>query len=193
MIRIVAFVYLILVVKATGQSPTLVSFDNEFIGELNDNPYAINSISNPYGRYGSEYSSISVNNPYGKYGSEYSVYSPNSEFSVFGSPNIYAYGGAYLGKLSKNQFAEESTGNDYGYFGNEYNPNSINNPSGLYGSDYSLFSSTFLFGRSFFDDEQQTKRNSSTIKNPFKTNEGYSFLFLNAKDILKKRDLFYKK
>ena len=36
----------------------------EFRGNLNDNPYDPNSVSNPYGTYGSPYSSKSLNNPY---------------------------------------------------------------------------------------------------------------------------------
>ena len=34
-------------------------------GELSASPYALDSTSNPYGRYGSEFSPDSVNNPYG--------------------------------------------------------------------------------------------------------------------------------
>ena len=50
----------------------LVSPDGTYLGELNDNQFDPNSISNPYGKYGSPYSADSVNNPYGKYGSPYS-------------------------------------------------------------------------------------------------------------------------
>jgi hypothetical protein len=50
----------------------LMSPDGTYLGELNDNKYDPDSISNPYGKYGSPYSEDSVNNPYGKYGSPYS-------------------------------------------------------------------------------------------------------------------------
>ena len=36
----------------------------QFLGRLSSNPYAADSTSNPYGRYGSPYSNESVNNPY---------------------------------------------------------------------------------------------------------------------------------
>ena len=35
-----------------------------FLGRLSANPYAPDSISNPYSQYGSPYSPISPNNPY---------------------------------------------------------------------------------------------------------------------------------
>jgi hypothetical protein len=47
----------------------------KYLGNLNANSYDPNSVSNPYGRYGSPYSPDSINNPYGQYGSPYS---PNS-------------------------------------------------------------------------------------------------------------------
>lgn len=42
----------------------LYSPSGKFRGNLNDNRYDSNSISNPYGRYGSRYSNESINNPY---------------------------------------------------------------------------------------------------------------------------------
>lgn len=50
----------------------------KYLGELSANPYAANSTSNPYGRYGSKYSADSINNPYGRYGSRYSSDSANN-------------------------------------------------------------------------------------------------------------------
>ncbi len=38
----------------------LVGSDGIFLGLLSSNTYAVNSISNPYGRYGSKYSTISI-------------------------------------------------------------------------------------------------------------------------------------
>lgn len=193
MIRIVSVVYLSYVITAFGQSPILFSSDNKFLGLLNDNSYDIYSTANFYGKYGSEYSSFSVNNSYGKYGSEYSVFSPNNEFSNYGSPHIYSYKGLYLGKLSKNHFDVESIGNQDGKHGNPYNPNSINNPSGLYGSDFSFYSATYLYGKSFFNYKQQTEKNNAYIKALLKTDVEYPFLYLNSKDILQKRDFINQK
>lgn len=39
-----------------------------YLGELSANRYAPDSVSNPYGRFGSRYSPTSVNNPYSPYG-----------------------------------------------------------------------------------------------------------------------------
>ena len=58
----------------------LYANDGTFIGN-NKNPYAPNSIHNPYGQYGSQYSSQSMNNPYGQYGSPYSSSSPNNLYA----------------------------------------------------------------------------------------------------------------
>lgn len=48
--------------------PVIYSASGTYLGELSQNRYAPNSISNPYGRYGSRYSPYSVNNPYSRYG-----------------------------------------------------------------------------------------------------------------------------
>lgn len=63
---------LILVDPSTGK----------YLGNLNSNQYDTNSVSNPYGRYGSKYSADSINNPYGKYGSKYSSQSPNNPYAT---------------------------------------------------------------------------------------------------------------
>jgi hypothetical protein len=42
-----------------------------YLGNLNSNRYDSNSVSNPYGQYGSRYSQDSINNPYGPYGNPY--------------------------------------------------------------------------------------------------------------------------
>lgn len=52
------------------------------MGQLSSNPYAADSTSNPYGRYGSPYSADSVNNPYGRYGSPYSSTSANNPYAT---------------------------------------------------------------------------------------------------------------
>ena len=58
-----------------SQSPQIYAPDGTYLGNLNSNQYDPNSVSNPYGQYGSRYSPNSINNPYGQYGSPYS---PNS-------------------------------------------------------------------------------------------------------------------
>jgi hypothetical protein len=79
-----AFVMLTLGVtlQASAQSPIIVAPNGKYLGNLNSNPYDPNSVSNPYGRYGSPYSSDSINNPYGIYGSPYSLQSPNNPYAL---------------------------------------------------------------------------------------------------------------
>lgn len=71
-----------------ADSPYLVSPDGTYLGNLNNNRYDPNSVSNPYGQYGSQYSPNSINNPYGTYGSPYSNKSPNNPYATQ-SPRIY--------------------------------------------------------------------------------------------------------
>lgn len=61
----------------------------KYLGNLSANPYDENSVSNPYGKYGSEYSADSIKNPYGKYGSEYSDDSANNPYAT-NAPAIYS-------------------------------------------------------------------------------------------------------
>ena len=63
-------------------APKIVAQDGTYLGELSDNPYDPDSVSNPYGRYGSPYSSTSINNPYSTYGSPYSSQSPNNPYAT---------------------------------------------------------------------------------------------------------------
>lgn len=48
--------------------PKLYSSSGVYLGELSQNRYRSDSVSNPYSRYGSRYSPTSVNNPYSRYG-----------------------------------------------------------------------------------------------------------------------------
>lgn len=49
-------------------TPPKVYSGGRYLGELSSDRYAPDSISNPYGRYGSRYSPESINNPYSPYG-----------------------------------------------------------------------------------------------------------------------------
>lgn len=69
-------------------SPILIGEDGKYLGRLNSNIYDPESVSNPYGRYGSPYSPDSINNPYGKYGSPYSPYSVTNPYTTQ-APKIY--------------------------------------------------------------------------------------------------------
>ena len=67
--------------------------DGTYLGKLNSNQYDPESVSNPYGQYGSEYSPNSINNPYGTYGSEYSPQSPTNPYSA--TPPVVVYDTPY--------------------------------------------------------------------------------------------------
>lgn len=54
-------------VSPYANPPRLYS-GGSYIGELSANRYAPDSVSNPYGRYGSRYSAESINNTHGPYG-----------------------------------------------------------------------------------------------------------------------------
>lgn len=75
-----------LVLSAINQLPAnppiVVGSDGEYLGTLSANPYEPQSISNPYGLYGSQYSPVSVSDKFGLYGSPYSNESLNNEYLV---------------------------------------------------------------------------------------------------------------
>lgn len=76
-------------------SPVIVAPDGTYLGNLNNNRYDPNSVSNPYGPYGSPYAPNSINNPYGVYGSPYSPSSPNNPYSTGPVPLFGAQGGYF--------------------------------------------------------------------------------------------------
>jgi hypothetical protein len=55
-----------------SNSPRIYAPDGTYLGNLNNNRFDPNSVSNPYGQYGNRFSPNSVNNPYGQYGNPYS-------------------------------------------------------------------------------------------------------------------------
>jgi len=65
----------------TINAPKLYDSQGRYRGKLSSNPYDPDSISNPYGRYGSRFSPDSINNPYGA-GSRFSLDSPKNPFGV---------------------------------------------------------------------------------------------------------------
>ena len=65
---------------STG-GPKLYDSEGNYRGNLNGNRFDPDSVSNPYGRYGSEYSSESLNNQYGA-GSQYRLDSPNNRYGT---------------------------------------------------------------------------------------------------------------
>jgi hypothetical protein len=62
----VAVVLVLLAPVVHAQGPIIVGPNGQYLGNLSANPYDPNSVSNPYGRFGSRYSPDSINNPYGR-------------------------------------------------------------------------------------------------------------------------------
>jgi len=63
-------------------APKIIAADGTYLGKLSANPYDPQSVSNPYGKYGSPYSPTSIRNPYSQYGSAYSTMSPNNPYAT---------------------------------------------------------------------------------------------------------------
>jgi hypothetical protein len=63
--------------------------DGTYLGRLNANRYDPQSVSNPYGKYGSRYSATSTNNPYSAYGSPYSAQSATNPYTL--TPPVVIY------------------------------------------------------------------------------------------------------
>lgn len=84
----------------------LVGSDGVFLGLLSTNIYSADSISNPYGQYGSKYSTTSIWNPYGTYGSKYSSKSPFNQYTM-NPPRIFLYGKP-VGYLTINPYIKNS-------------------------------------------------------------------------------------
>ena len=82
--KIIFATFLLLIISLVQAGPPRLvdSQTGKYLGNLSANPYDPNSTSNPYGKYGSEYSADSINNPYGKYGSQYSNDSPNNPYAT---------------------------------------------------------------------------------------------------------------
>ncbi len=129
--------------------PSLDSYDlsgqrEDYLGELSENPYRPDSLSNPFGRYGSRYAPNGLNNPYSRAGSRFSPAGATNPYAT-DPPRIIGRDGTYLGRLSTNPYLPDSVTNPYGRYGSPYSPDSIRNPYGRYGSPYSPYSATNPF------------------------------------------------
>jgi len=81
--KIATIIFLVFSAVAYAAPPILVDpSTGKYLGNLSNNPYDLNSTSNPYGRYGSPYSQDSINNPFGQYGSQFSNDSPNNPYAM---------------------------------------------------------------------------------------------------------------
>ncbi len=83
-----AVVLIFILSPAVGNTAPPILVDpqtGKYLGNLSANPYDQNSVSNPYGQYGSPYSQDSINNPVGEYGSPYSDKSINNPIAIIPS------------------------------------------------------------------------------------------------------------
>jgi hypothetical protein len=76
--------------RYTTSGGRIYAQDGTYLGRLNSNRYDPESVSNPYGTYGSPYSSTSINNPYSSYGSPYSSESATNPYTI--TPPVVIYG-----------------------------------------------------------------------------------------------------
>jgi hypothetical protein len=92
---------------AAPQSAKLMIFGGEdhktYLGCLNCNEYASDSITNAYGHYGSPYSAESIWNHYSQFGSPYSNYSACNPYAS-DPPVIVDQNGTYYGRMTVNQY-----------------------------------------------------------------------------------------
>lgn len=80
---------------AVAEPPYLVDGETgTYLGTLSTNRYDPDSVSNPYGRYGSRYSPDSINNPYSNWGSRYSSDSVNNPYATSPPAIIHRDGGS---------------------------------------------------------------------------------------------------
>lgn len=105
------------------------------VGSLSANRYLPGSTSSPSSRY--MYSSPA--NPYGEYGSAYSTNGARNSYTT-GGLDVVGFDGTYLGKLNANRYDPNSIANPYGRYGSPYSSESVNNPYGRFGSPYSPYS-----------------------------------------------------
>lgn len=74
-----------------------------YLGCLNCNEYASDSVLNSYGSNGSPYSFQSIWNHFGEFGSPYSIYSACNPYAS-DPPVIVDQNGTYYGRLTVNQY-----------------------------------------------------------------------------------------
>ena len=99
---------------APGASGKLMLFGGKghdvYLGCLNCNKYASDSVLNEYGLNGSSYQPNSIFNDYGQFGSEYSPYSACNDYSA-DPPVIVDSAGKFYGRLTTNAYHPQRTSN----------------------------------------------------------------------------------
>ena len=91
-------------------APKLMIFGGDghktYLGCLNCNQYASDSVLNTYGSYGSAYSTSSLANSYGDFGSPYSTYSACNPYAT-DPPVVVDNAGNFYGRLTVNAYNSE--------------------------------------------------------------------------------------
>lgn len=82
----------------------LIADDGVFLGIVSKNRFSDDSISNPYGEYGSKDSDTSIFNKFGKYGSKFQPLSPFNKYSQV--PPTFQKEGKILGYLTAGEFGK---------------------------------------------------------------------------------------
>jgi hypothetical protein len=86
-------------------APRVVASDGTFLGVLSNDKFDNDSIGNPYGPYGSQFSATSIKNRFGEYGSEFSAQSPRNRFAADPPRLVDPCSGQIHGLLTNNPFA----------------------------------------------------------------------------------------
>ncbi len=115
----------------------------EYLGNLSANEFDANSTANSYGA-GNPFAPNSITNEFGRYGNPYSNQSATNPYATE-APRLYDQQGNYRGELSSNPYDPDSTSNSYGLYGNPYSPDSLNNQFGA-GNPYRSDSPTNPYG-----------------------------------------------
>jgi hypothetical protein len=79
----------------------IVADDGQFLGRITPDTTAFDSLMNPFGEHGSEFSQISIFNPIGAYGGMFALLSPYSTFTFF--PPRIILNAQTLARLTLNQ------------------------------------------------------------------------------------------
>ena len=85
---------------------------NTYLGCVNCNEYAADSIFNEYGTHGSRFAANSVTNHFSEYGSAYSAYGACNPYAT-DPPVIVDRNGAFYGRLTLNQYHAQRTRNEH--------------------------------------------------------------------------------
>lgn len=84
----------------------LYSSDGTYLGDLSTNRFALDSIYNEFGTYGSKFASKSIWNEFGTYGSQFSNKSAFNSYA-YDPPMIYS-GNDFVGRLTINSFLADA-------------------------------------------------------------------------------------